>query len=55
MTRSRALRATGADVLLVTPFMPDRPASRLFDARFAAFAERLARDRGRARARCCST
>ena len=37
-----AVRATGADVLLVTPFMPDRPASRLYDARFSAFAERLA-------------
>ena len=37
-----AVRATGADVLLVTPFMPDRPASRLFDARFAEFADRLA-------------
>ena len=37
-----AVRATGADVLLVTPFMPNRPASRLYDARFAAFAERLA-------------
>jgi len=37
-----AVRATGADVLLVTPFMPDRPASRIFDARFAAFADELA-------------
>jgi phosphatidylinositol alpha 1,6-mannosyltransferase len=37
-----AVRATGADVLLVTPFMPKRPASRLFESRFAAFAERLA-------------
>lgn len=37
-----AVRATGADVLLVTPFMPDRPASRLYGARFSAFAERLA-------------
>ncbi|KRE26247.1 glycosyltransferase [Agromyces sp. Soil535] len=37
-----AVRATGADVLLVTPFMPKRPASRLFVSRFAAFAERLA-------------
>jgi len=35
------VRAAGADVLLVTPFMPRRPASRLFDARFAAFADRL--------------
>ena len=31
------LRARGCDVLLVTPFMPRRPAARLFDARFAAF------------------
>jgi len=37
-----AARSTGADVLLVTPFMPDRPASRLFDARFTTFADRLA-------------
>ncbi len=37
-----AVRATGADVLLVTPFMPKRPASRLFAARFADFADRLA-------------
>lgn len=37
-----AARSTGADVLLVTPFMPDRPASRLFDARFTIFADRLA-------------
>jgi phosphatidylinositol alpha 1,6-mannosyltransferase len=35
------LRASGADVLLVTPFMPMRPASRLFEARFAAFADHL--------------
>ncbi len=44
-----ALRATGADVLLVTPFMPRRPASRLYASRFTAFAERLrgiARDTG---------
>jgi len=37
-----AVRAAGADVLLVTPFAPKRPASRLFESRFAAFAERLA-------------
>ena len=36
-----ALRASGADVLLVTPFMPTRPASRLFEARFADFADRV--------------
>jgi len=36
------VRGTGADVLLVTPFMPARPAARLFDLRFAQFAERLA-------------
>ena len=36
------MRGTGADVLLVTPFMPARPAARLFDLRFAQFAERLA-------------
>lgn len=37
-----AVRAAGADVLLVTPFMPRRPASRLFASRFALFADRLA-------------
>lgn len=36
------VRASGADVLLVTPFMPQRPASRLYAARFAAFSDRLA-------------
>jgi len=35
------VRATGADVLLVTPFMPQRPASRLYRARFGAFADRI--------------
>lgn len=35
------VKEAGADVLLVTPFMPRRPASRLFDARFAAFADQL--------------
>lgn len=37
----RTLRATGCDVLLVTPFMPRRPATRLFVARFARFNSRL--------------
>ncbi|MGI9823385.1 glycosyltransferase [Agromyces sp. Marseille-Q5079] len=36
-----ALRATGADVLLVTPFLPQRPASRLYRGRFGVFADRL--------------
>jgi phosphatidylinositol alpha 1,6-mannosyltransferase len=36
------VRRAGADVLLVTPFMPRRPASRLFESRFARFADRLA-------------
>ncbi|KQM83897.1 glycosyltransferase [Agromyces sp. Leaf222] len=36
-----AVRGTGVDVLLVTPFMPQRPASRLYEARFAAFADRV--------------
>lgn len=36
------LRGTGADVLLVLPFMPGRPAARLFEHRFGVFAERLA-------------
>jgi phosphatidylinositol alpha 1,6-mannosyltransferase len=35
------VRDAGADVLLVTPFMPRRPASRLFETRFAAFADGL--------------
>ncbi|QOC25928.1 glycosyltransferase [Microbacterium hominis] len=35
------LRAAGSDVLLVTPFLPDRRASRLFSRRFARFAVRL--------------
>jgi len=38
----RVLREDGADVLLVTPFLPDRRAAGLFSARFAAFAVRLA-------------
>lgn len=37
-----AVRSGGADVLLVTPFMPRRPASRLFASRFERFADRLA-------------
>lgn len=43
------IRQTGADVLVITPFMPRRPASRWFEARFTAFADRLgtlAHDRG---------
>jgi phosphatidylinositol alpha 1,6-mannosyltransferase len=36
------VRGTGADVLLVAPFMPRRPAARLLHARFAGFADRLA-------------
>jgi phosphatidylinositol alpha 1,6-mannosyltransferase len=45
----RTLRATGADVLLVTPFLPRRRASRLFARRFAIFTSelrRIARDTG---------
>ncbi|GAB3631323.1 hypothetical protein GCM10027421_06760 [Microbacterium shaanxiense] len=38
----RTLRDDGADVLLVTPFLPDRRAARLFTRRFADFASRLA-------------
>ena len=38
----RVLRADGADVLLVTPFLPERRAARLFAPRFAAFAAQLA-------------
>jgi phosphatidylinositol alpha 1,6-mannosyltransferase len=40
-TAVMTLRATGCDVLLVTPFLPRRPASRLFAARFDRFNERL--------------
>lgn len=39
----RVLRATGADVLLVTPFLPRRRASLLFARRFAQFASELRR------------
>lgn len=39
----RVLRATGADVLLVTPFLPRRRAARLFAWRFAHFASELRR------------
>ena len=38
----RALREDGADVLLVTPFLPGRRAARLYAARFADFAGRVA-------------
>lgn len=38
----QTLRDDGADVLLVTPFLPDRRAARLFTRRFADFASRLA-------------
>jgi phosphatidylinositol alpha 1,6-mannosyltransferase len=37
----RLLRSDGADVLLVTPFLPDRRAARLFASRFSAFAVHL--------------
>lgn len=37
----RALRARGADVLLVTPFLPRRRAARIFSRRFARFAGEL--------------
>ncbi|MDZ8171294.1 glycosyltransferase [Microbacterium xanthum] len=39
----RALRASGADVLLVTPFLPRRRAAMLFAKRFAAFNSELRR------------
>jgi phosphatidylinositol alpha 1,6-mannosyltransferase len=39
----RALRADGADVLLVTPFLPRRPAARIFARRFAAYNVELRR------------
>ena len=39
----RAIRATGADVLLVTPFLPRRQTAKLFARRFAAFATELRR------------
>ncbi len=38
-----ALRASGADVLLVTPFLPRRRAAGLFARRFAAFASEVRR------------
>lgn len=38
----RTLRDDGVDVLLVTPFLPDRRAARLFTGRFADFSSRLA-------------
>lgn len=39
----RVLRAAGADVLLVTPFLPRRRASLIFARRFALFASELRR------------
>jgi phosphatidylinositol alpha 1,6-mannosyltransferase len=39
----RMLRSAGADVLLVTPFLPRRRAALLFARRFAAFASELRR------------
>jgi phosphatidylinositol alpha 1,6-mannosyltransferase len=39
----RDIRATGADVLLVTPFLPDRAAARIFARRFALYAAELRR------------
>ncbi|MBP2436167.1 GDSL-type esterase/lipase family protein [Microbacterium amylolyticum] len=44
-----AVRRTGADVLLVTPFLPRRPAARVFAKRFGTFAHelrRIAREHG---------
>ena len=38
----RQLRAIGADVLLVTPFLPGNPAARIYDRRFSAWASALA-------------
>ncbi len=35
------VRATGCDVLLVTPFLPPRPAARFFERRFAVFNDAL--------------
>ncbi|MGM7678010.1 GDSL-type esterase/lipase family protein [Microbacterium sp. A94] len=40
-TAVRTLRADGADVILVTPFLPGRAAARLLVARFADFSNRL--------------
>ncbi len=39
----RAVRRTGADVLLVTTFLPRRPAARIFARRFAAYNVHLRR------------
>ena len=39
----RDIRATGADVLLVTPFLPDRRPARIFARRFALYAVELRR------------
>ncbi|WP_259614011.1 GDSL-type esterase/lipase family protein [Microbacterium paraoxydans] len=41
-TAVRRLRASGADVVLVTPFLPDRRAAVLYVRRFSAFATALA-------------
>ncbi|MGM1016010.1 MAG: GDSL-type esterase/lipase family protein [Actinomycetota bacterium] len=38
----RTLRDDGADVLLITPFLPDQRAASIYTRRFAAFAGRLA-------------
>ncbi len=38
----RQLRGDGADVVLITPFLPRRPESALYAGRFAAFASALA-------------
>ena len=38
----RTLRDDGAEVVLITPFLPEHRAARLFTARFADFASRLA-------------
>lgn len=37
------LRETGAEVVLVTPFLPGRRAARIYERRFAAFASELSR------------
>lgn len=39
----RRIRSSGADVLLVTPFLPRRAAARLFARRFAVYASELRR------------
>lgn len=42
-TSVRRIRETGADVLLVTPFLPDRAIARVFARRFAVYASELRR------------